>query len=213
MHITDPRIESYCVTHSTPVDAVLAELERRTYLTQILPRMLSGPWQARLLHLLVKMRAPARVLEIGTFTGYSAIAMASALPEGGRLDTIEQNEELEGVIREFVDKAGLSDRIRLHIGDAFDVLDTLDSGFDFVFLDADKERYPDYLDVLVPMMTPGGVLIADNVLWDGKVVGAEDDSDRQTRGIRRFNERVLAHPALENVIIPLRDGVNLIVKK
>ncbi len=210
IEIIDSTIEAYCQAHSSPQDGVLKELERQTHLTQLYPQMLSGAHQIALLKLLVLMQQPKLVVEIGTYTGYSAIAMAQVLPKGGRLHTIEVNEEMETMILSYFRKAQVADRINLHIGDARQVLETLDGPFDMAFIDADKGNYPTYYDLLVPKMNSGAVIIADNVLWSGKVAQPIKDSDEQTLGIDRFNKKVMEDDRVENVIIPIRDGLNLI---
>ncbi len=210
MKIIDAQIEEYCRTHTQSPDGVLQELERQTYVTRLMPQMLSGALQVSLLQMLVKLLQPKVAVEIGTFTGYSAIAVAQALPADGFLHTIEINEELESMILKYFRKAGVDQKIQLHIGDALDKLKVIEGRFDFAFIDADKENYPNYYEVLVPRMNKGGVIVADNVLWSGKVVENIKPNDRQTQAIDEFNKIVLADERVENVLIPIRDGLNVI---
>jgi len=178
--------------------------------------MLCGPVEGKLMEMLSGMIQPKNILEIGAFTGYSAICLARGLKEGGMLDSLELNDELEDLILQAHERAGLSDKITLHIGDAKQTLkDLKEQGktYDLVFIDANKREYPAYYDLVFDMVRPGGYILADNVLWDGKVYQDNVPQDAQTQGIFRFNEIVKEDPRVENVIIPLRDGMNLIRKK
>ena len=210
MNITDSSIEDYCLVHSSQQDAVLKELERQTHVTQLWPQMLSGEHQIALLKMLVMLHQPKISIEIGTFTGYSAIAMAQALPKGGLLHTIEVNEELETMIMEFFRKAKVEQKIQLHIGDAKQKIEEIEGPFDLAFIDADKESYPIYFELLMPKMNAGAIIIADNVLWGAKVVQPIKESDRQTLAIDKFNKMIIADDRVENVLIPIRDGLNVI---
>jgi len=210
MKIIDAKIEEYCQSHTKAPNLVLQELERQTYVTRMMPQMLSGALQISLLQMLVKLQQPKLAIEIGTFTGYSAIAIAEALPDDGFLHTIEINEELESMIDSFFRKANVDKKIQLHIGDAREKLNAIDGYFDFAFIDADKENYPLYYEMLLPRMNKGGVIIADNVLWSGKVAENIKPSDHQTLAIDEFNKIVLADKRVENVLIPIRDGLNVI---
>lgn len=214
-----PDLERYILEHISPEDPVLAELDRQTHLRVIQPRMLSGHLQGQLLAMLTAMVRPMRVLELGTFTGYSAIALARGLTaEGAVLHTVEVNDELEGLAAEYIEKAGLRDRIVQHIGPALEVVPTLGEVFDLVFVDADKREYPDYYRMLMDggFVRSGSIILADNVLWYGKVAAetAGDLSiarnDRQTQGILEFNRMVREDARVEKVILPLRDGLTLI---
>ena len=202
--------EKYLESHSAPVSEALLWLERQTHLRSNYPRMLAGKEVGRLITALVRMLQPQNVLELGTFTGYSAICIAQGLPEGGHLDTLEVNDEMEDLIREGFERAGVAGKITLHISDALETIPTLDRQYDLAYIDANKRDYPRYLDAVVPLVRKGGWIIADNVLWDGKVWAEKPDSDAQTRGIIDFNEKVAADPRLENFILPLRDGWNII---
>ena len=208
----------YIKEHCTPQGEALDWVERQTNIRTNHSRMLSGAVLGRFLTMMVRMVRPARILELGTFTGYSAICLASGLPEGGHLDTLEVNDELEDLILEGFERAGLSDRISLHIGDCKETLkrfsrETASSPcYDMVYIDANKREYPEYYDLVFPLVRTGGYILADNVLWDGKVYEDNVPEDRQTQGIARFNDMVAADPRVESVIIPLRDGLNIIRK-
>lgn len=185
-------------------------LEKQTNIRTNYPRMLSGSVQGELLKMLVEMTGARRVLEIGSFTGYSAICMASGLPADGHLDALEINDELEDLMREGWERAGVSDRITLHIGDAVETLKSLDGPFDFVFIDANKRQYCEYFDLVFPKLSPGGVIVADDVLWDGKVYTEPIAHDAQTVGLLNFNDKIKKDPRVEVVVLPLRDGLSII---
>ena len=202
--------DKYLREHSSPIGETLEWLERQTHLRTNYPRMLAGREVGHLLTAIVRMAAPRRVLELGTFTGYSSICIASGLPSGGRLDALEINDELEDLIREGYARAGVADRIDLHFGDALAIIPALPDGYDMVYIDANKREYPQYLEMVVPKVRRGGYIIADNVLWDGKVWEEHPKEDAQTQGIIRFNEMVVNDPRLENFILPIRDGWNII---
>ena len=208
----DP-LERYIRENSTPQGDVLEWLERESWLRTSHGRMVAGPEVGALLNLLVRELRPRRVLELGTFTGYSTLWMASALPEGGRLDTLEINDELEDLIREAFRRAGVEDRVRLVIGDALDILPMVDETYDLVYIDANKRDYVAYYQEVINLVRPGGLIVADNVLWDGKVCAGEPPRDQQTRGILAFNDLVAGDTRVENFILPLRDGLNIIRKK
>lgn len=210
MNIIPLRIDEYCQEHSSSPDDVLVELTRQTHLTTIWPQMLSGPLQVALLQMLIKLHQPKTIVEIGTFTGYSSIAMAQAMPSQSSLHTIEVNEELENLIISYFQKAQVDDQIQLHIGDAKKILPVLEGPFDFAFLDADKASYPEYYEMLLPKMNPGGLIVADNVLWSGKVIEPVKEQDKQTKAIIAFNQIVKNDSRVENVLIPIRDGLNVI---
>lgn len=209
-------LEQYIRDHSSPEEELLRELDRETNLRVVQPRMLSGPVQGRLLEILVRMLRPRRVLEIGTFTGYSALSMAAGLEEGAMLHTVEVEDELEELAQSFFDRSAHGRKIRLHIGSALDIAPVLGGVFDLVFIDGDKREYPAYYRMLMgdngaqPMVGSGSVLIADNILWSGKVVQPVAHNDRHTQALLAFNRMVVEDPRTENVILPLRDGLNLI---
>ncbi len=209
----DRQLEAYIERFSTPLPEVLEEVERLTHLRTPYPSMLSGPVQGRLLTAFSRMISPRRILEIGTFTGYSAICLAAGLHPDGRLITLETNDELEQLIRDIFDKAGITGNTELIIGDALKILPSLEGPFDLVFIDADKRQYPDYFDLVIDKVRPGGWLIADNVLWDGKVLKKERQMDEETRAIHLFNRKVTQDDRLENFILPLRDGLMIMRKR
>lgn len=209
-------IEKYMIECSSPQGEALDWLQKQTNIRTNHARMLSGPVQGRFLKMIVEMCGARRVLELGSFTGYSGICLASGLPEDGHLDTLEINDELEGLILEGFSRAGLRERISLHIGDCLDTLKRFrEEGrepYDLVFIDANKRDYPEYYELVFDLVRPGGWILADNVLWDGKVAMDPLPQDRQTLGIDSFNRRVASDPRVESVIIPIRDGLNLIHK-
>lgn len=207
-------MEDYIAAYSQPQDRVLAWIEKQTHLRTNHARMLCGPVEGKLLEMISGMISPRRILEIGVFTGYSSICLARGLKEGGMLDALELNDELEDLIREAYRRADLEDRIRLYIGDAKEIIPGLDpEAYDLVFIDANKREYTRYYDLVWDKVRPGGYILADNVLWNGKVFSEHAPADAQTRGIMEFNERVKNDPRVENVILPLRDGLNMIRKK
>ena len=201
---------------SSPQGEALDWLQKQTNIRTNHARMLSGPVQGRFLKMIVEMCGARRVLELGSFTGYSGICLASGLPEDGHLDTLEINDELEDLILEGFSRAGLRERISLHIGDCLEMLKRFrEEGrepYDLVFIDANKRDYPEYYELVFDLVRPGGWILADNVLWDGKVALDPLPQDRQTLGIDSFNRRVASDPRVESVIIPIRDGLNLIRK-
>jgi caffeoyl-CoA O-methyltransferase len=199
------RLTEYCQKHTTPPSPVLMELERETHLKTLAPQMISGRLQGQLLSLLSKLMRPSKVLEIGTFTGYAAICLAQGLPDDGELHTIEANPELEYLIRKYVRKAGLDGKIHLHMGQAQEIIPILDGPFDIVFIDAGKTDYALYYNMVMDKVAPGGLILADNVLWSGKVLESEMDAD--TRALHAFNEMVQADDRVENLLAPLRDGL------
>lgn len=205
-------IERYVEQMSSPADALLQELERETYLRVLNPRMISGHVQGKLLEMIVRMLRPSRILEIGTFTGYSALCMAAGLCDDARIDTCEIDDELEELIRSFFDRSEYGDKIRLHIGSFFDIAPALDECYDLVFIDGDKREYSAYYDTLMDrgMLHSGSIIMADNILWYGKVVEPVAKGDKQTRALLDFNDKILKDNRVENVILPIRDGINLI---
>ncbi len=206
-------IYEYIKEHSTPQGEVLDWVQKQTHIRTNHARMLSGAVQGRFMMMLVQMIRPKKVLELGTFTGYSAICLASAMPEDGHLDTLEINDELEDLILEGFERAGLSGRISLHIGDCKKTIEQLEGPYDLVYIDANKREYCEYYEALFDKVAQGGYILADNVLWDGKVYEDSVAGDRQTQGIARFNDMVAADPRVECIILPLRDGLTIIRKK
>ena len=199
------QLAAFCESFSTPPSLVLYELERETYLKTIAPQMAAGRLQGQFLRFLSWMIRPKRILEIGTFTGYSAICLAEGLEEGGLLHTIEANPELAHFGEKYFAKAGLSDRVIAHIGNAFDIIPNLEETFDLVFIDSNKNDYAALYDLVLDKVRPGGFLLADNALWDGKVMTGAKDSDTQT--VRTFIQKIQDDPRVENVLLPVRDGV------
>ncbi len=213
MNFTDLRAESYATQYSTEETAVLKKLNRETHLKILRPRMLSGHMQGKLLEMISCMIEPAKIIEVGTYTGYSAICLAKGLKAGGELHTIDHNPELEDFTSSFFKEAGLEDRIHYHIGEALDVLPRIEGPVDLVFLDADKENYISYYDLVMAKLRVGGFILVDNVLWSGKVFSAEDaGDDPEAHAIRAFNEYVQNDTHTENLILPIRDGLTLIRK-
>lgn len=201
--------EDYVTSHISPEPLHLERLYRHTHLTCLYPRMCSGHLQGRLLAMIVAMVRPRRVLELGTFTGYSALCLAETLPEGGEVHTVELDDEMEEHLTELFASSPGGDRITLHIGDALSVIPTLPGPWDLVYIDANKRDYEAYLDLIIPLMSPGGFILADNTLWDDKVLDTVRNHDAQTLALDRFNTRVASDPRLETVILPLRDGLTL----
>ena len=207
-------LEDYILSHIDDQGEHLARLNRETHIYHLRPRMCSGHLQGRLLKMFVRMINPRNILELGTFTGYSGLCLAEGLiAPDGELHTIEIDDELEDFIRSHFEASAFADRIHLHIGDAREILPSLGKTFDLVFMDANKREYCEYYDLVFPMLAPGGFIIADNTLWDGKVVDWGKKLDAQTEGILRFNDMVAHDDRVEKVIIPLRDGLTIIYKK
>lgn len=214
-------LTEYIEQHSSPESEVLQQITRSTHLELINPRMLSGHVQGRVLSMLSQMIQPKRILELGTFTGYSALCLAEGLAKDGELITIEHNDELEDGIRRNLSLTPLGEKVKLIIGDAKEAMRRLGDeargdeakGFDLVFIDADKKEYCDYLDLVLPLMRQGGWILADNTLWDGHIVESAYDKDKQTVALRAFNDKVAQDERLEKVILPLRDGLTIIKVK
>ena len=206
------REDIYIEECSTKLDNTLLWLERETNIRTNHARMLSGAVQGRLLTMISRLIKPKNILEIGTFTGYSAICLAMGLLDEGRLDAVEKNDELELLIREAFTMAGLSNKIHLHFGDALEIIPTLDREYDLVYIDANKREYTKYYELVIDKVPSGGYILADNVLWDGKVYQDNIKTDAQTQEIARFNKIIKEDGRVENFILPLRDGINIIRK-
>ena len=214
-------LTEYIEQHSSPESEALHLITHRTHLRVINPRMLSGHVQGRVLSMISQMIQPKRILELGTFTGYSALCLAEGLTEDGTLVTIEHNDEMEDFIRENLALSPLGQKVELVISDAKEALGRLavdglqleDNGVDLVFIDADKKEYCDYLDLVLPLMRQGGWILADNTLWDGHIIDPAYDKDKQTLALRAFNDKVAQDERLEKVILPLRDGLTIIKVK
>ena len=207
-------LEEYISVHSTPENEVLQAITRDTYVHVLNPHMLSGHVQGRVLSMISHMIRPKRILELGTFTGYSALCLAEGLAEGGKLVTIEHNDELEETIRRNFARSPLGEKIDLLIGDAKELLHrpSVVDTYDLVFIDADKREYCAYLDLVYPLVPVGGFFLADNTLWDGHIIDPAYDKDKQTLGLRAFNDKLKEDNRFEQVILPLRDGLTLIRK-
>ena len=211
-------LDEYISGHSSPENAVLEAITRDTYVHVLNPHMLSGHVQGRVLSMISHMIRPKRILELGTFTGYSALCLAEGLAEGGKLVTIEHNDELEETIRRNISRSPLGEKIELVIGDAKEILSDLTFGahnkenFELVFIDADKREYCAYLDLVYPLVPVGGFILADNTLWDGHIIDPAYDKDKQTLGLRAFNDQLKEDDRFEQVILPLRDGLTMIRK-
>lgn len=208
----DLDLEKYILSHIDQQDNVLIDLERYTHLNVLRPRMLSGHLQGSILKMFCRMINPLSVLEIGTFTGYSAICMAQGISPEGHIHTIDINDELESLILEYFHKANVHNQITLHIGNAIEIIPSIQDSFDLVFMDGDKREYPQYLRMILPKVKIGGFILADNILWDGKVAKPNMPDDNYTKGIMDFNDMVKNDERLEKTIIPIRDGLLLIRK-
>ncbi len=206
-------IEQYILDHSDKEDNVLQELNRETNLKILRPRMLSGHLQGKILEMISKMIQPEKILELGTYTGYSAICLAKGMKENGTLHTIEINDELEDFILKYFKKAGIENKAILHIGDAKSIIKKINEKFDLVFIDADKREYLIYYNTVFDYVNTGGFILVDNVLWSGKVIEMETPDDEYTKGIFDFNNFIKNDERIEKVILPLRDGLTLIRKK
>ncbi|MGN1237781.1 MAG: O-methyltransferase [Muribaculaceae bacterium] len=207
-------LEDYILKHIDAEGDDLRRLNRETHLYHLRPRMCSGHLQGRMLKMMVRMIRPRHILELGTFTGYSALCLAEGLADDScRVDTIEIDDELEDFIRSHFEASPLAPRIKLHIGDAREVLPTIEGNFDLVFIDANKREYCEYYNMVFDRVAKGGFIIADNTLWDGKVVDWGKKLDAQTEGILRFNDMIAADERVEKVILPIRDGLTIIYKK
>jgi len=212
MSITEPHIEDYLEKMTTPESEVLRFITRQTHLHQVYPRMISGSVQGKFLEMISRMIRPERILEIGTFTAYSTVCLSKGLLPHGTITTIEINPELEESILQHIEKAGIKEKVRLMIGDATQIISEMNESFDLVFIDADKEQYTEYFRAVLPAVRSGGFILADNVLWGGKVIDPEAKQDKETRGIIEFNEYIRSCQSVEVVILPLRDGISMIRK-
>ena len=213
MEFIDEKIEAYALAHSQAESDILKKLNRETHANVLMPRMLSGHMQGNLLSMLSKMIQPKQILEIGTYTGYSGICLAQGLPENGKLHTIDINEELELMVRSFFKEAGLTNKINYYIGNALEIIPTIKEIFDLVFIDADKKNYSAYYDLVFEKVQGGGYIIADNVLWSGKVLDALEKMDSDTKAIHDFNNKIHNDPRVEHMILPVRDGLMIVRKK
>ena len=208
MEFIDKKLSQYAEQHTTPENELLKSLNRDTHANVLAPRMLSGHLQGRLLSLFSKMIQPKAILEIGTYTGYAALCLAEGLTKDGVLHTIDINEELETRIQKYFNQSTYANQIKLHIGNALDIIPKIQEQFDLIFIDADKENYSNYYDLLIDQLPSGGIIMADNVLWSGKVIDTNAlDSDIDTQELDKFNAKVQSDPSVENILIPVRDGI------
>lgn len=206
-------LDNYILNHTDNEEQVLKDLSRETHVKMLRPRMLSGHLQGKLLKMICQMINPQSVLEIGTYTGYSAISMAMGTNENCTIHTIDHNDELEYFTRKHFVKSGYENRIQFHIGDALEIIPQLDTTFDLVFIDADKRQYIDYFKAIFPKLKQGGFILADDVLWDGKVIETVESNDKQTQGIIAFNDYIQNNSEVENIMLPIRHGLSIIRKK
>ena len=205
-------MEDYIVRHIDEEGELLSKLNREAHVKLLRPRMIAGHLQGRILKMLVRLLKPLRILEIGTYTGYATLCLAEALPENGEIHTIEIDDEMEDFIRNQFNQSELKNKIWLHIGDALKIVPRLEGTFDMAFIDGDKRLYCEYYDLLFDKVNSGGVILADNTLWNGKVLDEPHSGDKQTRGILNFNEKIKCDRRIEKVILPLRDGLTIIYK-
>jgi len=213
MEFIDQKLDDYVCMHTSEEDDLLKELNRQTHLKILQPRMLSGHFQGRFLSMISKMIQPTSILEIGTYTGYSALCLAEGLKSEGKLLTIDKNPELEDFVRNFFEKSAYSENIEFVIADAMKYIPTIKQSFDLVFIDADKGNYLNYYKLVIDMIPSGGYLLADNVLWSGKVIDEKSVNDKDTKAIMEFNLYVMNDIRVENVLLPIRDGLLLMRKK
>ena len=204
------RLYDYCVEHSTPMDEILYELDRETHLKTLAPRMSSGPIQGRILSLISNLVRPKYILEIGTFTGFATLNLVRGLQPDGELITVEVNAELQYISNKYFTKSGYGNRINQLIGNAKEIVPALDYKFDLIFLDAGKKDYPIYYELILPKLRKGGIILADNILWSGKIL--DENMDKTSLVLDEFNKQVAKDSRVENVILPLRDGINVIRK-
>ena len=209
MHFLSEELENYAAQHTEDEPLLLQELNKRTHLNVLQPRMISGHFQGRFLSLLSKMVQPRTILEIGTYTGYATLCLAEGLHPDGVLHTIDIKEELTDLQREFFDRSGYGNQIVQHLGKAADIIPALDTTFDLVFIDADKQNYAHYFDLVIEKMNRGGLILSDNVLWSGKVVEEVKHNDKHTQALKAYNQKIKDDPRVETVLLPIRDGITL----
>jgi len=208
MEFIDPALLAYCEAHTSGEDSLLKKITRETQAKVLMSRMLSGHLQGKMLEFFTKMIQPQIILEIGTYTGYSGVCLARGLKKGGKLITLDINDELETMVRGFFEESGLADQIDYRLGNALEIIPTLDGPFDLVFIDADKFNNATYFDLIIDKVRPGGIILADNVLWSGKVLVAGGQKiDKDTKAILDFNDKIQNDPRVENVLLPIRDGI------
>jgi len=209
MHFLPEKLDNYVVAHSQKEPELLQQLSRETWQKVLAPRMLSGHFQGRVLSMLSKLINPKNVLEIGTYTGYSALCLAEGIQPKGQLHTIDTNEELYDLQRRYFDKSGFGNQIIQYTGNAINIIPKIDKTFDLVFIDADKQNYPNYLEIILPKLKSGSVILSDNVLWTGKVIEELQKGDKDTEALLKYNKMINEHSQLETVLLPIRDGLTL----
>ncbi|WP_271406368.1 O-methyltransferase [Tenacibaculum soleae] len=209
MHFLPEKIDDYAVNHSQQEPKILQQLTKETWQKVLNPRMLSGAFQGRVLSMISKLVQPKSILEIGTYTGYSALCLAEGLSEDGKLYTIDKNEELEELQASYFQKSAYKNQIKQYIGNAMDIIPTIDTKFDLVFIDADKSNYLNYFDLIIEKMNTGGVILSDNVLWSGKVVEELNPKDIDTKILLEYNQKLNEDNRLETVLLPIRDGLTI----
>ncbi|WP_372473850.1 O-methyltransferase [Capnocytophaga sp. ARDL2] len=209
MHFLSQELEDYVAFHSEDEPKLLQQLNKETHQKILQPRMLSGHFQGRFLSLISKMIAPKTILELGTFTGYATLCLAEGLTNHGEIHTIDINEELEDIQTKYFQKSDYAEQIKQHIGNALDIVPQLNKKFDLVFIDADKENYINYWNMIVPMMNKGGVILSDNVLWSGKVLQEVKKNDKSTQVLLEYNRLLKEDPRVETVLLPIRDGLTM----
>ena len=212
INFIDDNILNYSISKSEKESKLLNDLYRETYLKVLNPRMISGHYQGRILSLLSKIISPKKILEIGTYTGYSAICLCEGMDKDGILHTIDNNKELVEIQNKYFKKANLKDKIVQHSGDAKNIIPSIDEEFDIVFIDADKESYPEYYDLIINKVRSGGIIIADNILWSGKILEKVEKDDQATKSIIEFNNKIIEDDRVKNIILPIRDGLNIVRK-
>lgn len=209
MHFISEELENYVAQHSQKEPELLAQLNRETHQKILQPRMLSGHFQGRVLSMLSKLIRPKNILEIGTYTGYATLCLCEGLQKDGSIDTIDINEELAWIQKKYFDLSDWKTQINQHIGDAMELIPTLEKKYDLVFIDADKENYLNYFDLIVPKMHSGGIILSDNVLWSGKVLETPDPRDLSTTILLEYNKKINEDPRVETVLLPIRDGLTV----
>ena len=209
MHFLPEKLDNYVVAHSQKEPELLQQLSRETWQKVLAPRMLSGHFQGRVLSMLSKLINPKNVLEIGTYTGYSALCLAEGIQPKGQLHTIDTNEELYDLQRRYFDTSGFGNQIIQYTGNAINIIPKIDKTFDLVFIDADKQNYPNYLEIILPKLKSGSVILSDNVLWTGKVIEELQKGDKDTEALLKYNKMINEHSQLETVLLPIRDGLTI----
>ena len=212
-YINNEKLDEYLINHSEKEPKILSDLNRETNQKVLQPRMISGAYQGRLLSIISKIINPKKILEIGTFTGYSTLCLAEGLDKNGQIHTVDINEELYDLQRKYFKKSSFNSNITQHLGNALEIIPKLDHDFDLIFLDADKINYPKYLDILIVRLKKGGVLLSDNVLWDGKVLNEISQKDKSTKAIVEYNKMLNNRIDMDSVILPIRDGITISIKK